>query len=55
MNNSYTYSKIKSCKSDDFFFDKKFQDEISRNDYKEIINKTLINYLIKNENIYIEK
>ena len=41
--------------NDDFFFDNKFKDEISGNDYKEIINKTTIKYLTKKENKNIEK
>ena len=41
--------------NDDHFFDKKLQDEISGNDYKEIINKTPFNFLVKKENKKIEK
>ena len=41
--------------NDDFFFDKKFKDEISGNDCKKIINKMTIKYLTKKENKNIEK
>ena len=40
--------------NDDFFFDKKFKDEISGNDYKEIIKKITIKYLMKKENKNIQ-
>ena len=42
---------------DDHFFDKKLQDEISGNDYKEIINKTSIKWIMKKgkENRKIDK
>ena len=42
---------------DNFFFDKKLEDEISGNDYKEIINKRPMRWLMKNnlENKKLEK